>query len=135
MAIKYQIERVAKQIKIATKIKKFLIQISEHESSCIGILIDYHFGGEYLRMEVKQFSHVHTARIMLREALGSWQDKMSNQFISQGIFYTTWRSKDNELPIEIWYGCPQDNIDKELQKPNCKVVEQTIKEYDYVCEI
>ncbi len=135
MAIKYEIERATKQIRIVKKIKKLLIQLSEHESSRMRTLIDYHLGFDYLRLEVKQLSHIHIVRIILRELLGSWQDRMNNQFISMGILYTTWCSKDNELPIEIWYGCPQDNIDKELQKPNCKVIEQTIKEYDYVCEI
>ena len=135
MAIKYEIERATKQIRIVKKIKKLLIQLSEHESSRMHTLIDYHLGFDYLRLEVKQVLHIHIVRIILRELLGSWQDRMNNQFISMGILYTTWCSKDNELPIEIWYGCPQDIIDKELQKPNCKVIEQTIKEYDYVCEI
>ena len=98
-----------------------------------GFAADYFLSMDYLRVTIEKLSHLTKMRKILRESFGRWSDKMHNQFISGGSFITTW--KGNGVPIEIWYFCSPNNIDPELQKPNCRVIETAKIEQRYVCNL
>ena len=97
------------------------------------LAVDYVLSIDYLRVTIEKLSHLTKMRKILRESFGRWSDKMRNQFISCGSFITTW--KGNGVPIEIWYFCSPNNIDPELQKPNCRVIETAKIEQCYVCNL
>jgi len=130
MMLKDEIKRAEETMKRAEKILAIMGLIDEHKDKD---KFTYHFDSAYLRITIARLADLTKARKMLRDIFGEWTDRIINRFVSLGILYTTWVQKGHKNPIEIWYGCPIDNIDKKLQKPGCGVIVRTVKEHAYVC--
>ncbi len=124
-----EIKRITRGIDRAKEMLEIMDKIKSHKN----VNKANYYSGDYLRITVIKLSDLSAIRKMLRDILGSWEDKTRNQFCSMDLFITTWASK--EYPVEIWYECPHNNINEELQKDGCKIIERQVTEYDYVCGV
>ncbi len=124
-----EIKRVTREIDRAKEMLEIMDKIKRHKN----VNKANYYSADYLRITIIKMSDLSAIRKMLRDVLGGWEDKIRNQFCSIDLFITTWACK--KYPIEIWYECPQDKIDEELQKDGCKIVERQVTEYDYVCGV
>jgi len=133
MRLSDEIKRAEKQMLTGERVLAIMGLLQEHKN---GLECDYHFGGDYLRIEINRLAALTKTRKMLRDLFGEWSDKLSQRFVCENTLYTIWKPKNfSEYPIEIWYGCPVDNIDEKLKEPGCGIIERTIIEKDYVCDL
>ena len=127
------IERAKQRELAATEVLGVLKKLKEDKNN---IKASYDYSDGRLIIAPYKLSGITAIRKMLRLALGEWHDSLERQFISCGLLISVWESQSvHEPKIEIWYECPQDKIDKELQKNGCKIVERQMTGYDYVCDL
>ena len=88
--------------------------------------------GNMPRLVVYRFEDLHAARALLREAMGSWEDKLDHRWYSCGRTITSWRNPNTNL--ELWLECPVEEYPAELQSDHCRwEASGSLEEYAYVC--
>ena len=89
--------------------------------------------GNMPRLTVYRFEDLHAARALLREAMGSWEDKLDHRWYACGRTMTSWRNPNTN--VELWLECPVEEYPAELQSEHCqwKPDGHRSVEYAYVC--
>jgi len=119
-------------IEVQRRIGNILQKIKEYPNS---IDVHYFVSKNDVTICIYELPHLTIIRKMLRAILGTWSDELDNQWMGCVNLITSWKPKDNSIPIEIWFECSPDNIPEELHKPGCRVVEVDLKEKRYVCGV
>jgi len=89
--------------------------------------------GNTPRLTVYRFEDLHAARALLREAMGSWEDKLHQRWYSCGRTITSWRNPATN--IGLWLECSVAEYPPELQSEHCRWIPDSHNavEYSYIC--
>jgi len=71
------------------------------------------------RLIVHQLDDLTAARAFLRQAFGTWEDKLSLRWYSGGKTLTSWRSTSGS-PLALWLVCNPEDYPEALQGEYCR---------------
>jgi len=94
-----------------------------------------HLGSEGIVVEVRTLDELNAARQVLKNRLGTWEDRLDIIWFSCGKMLASY--KTTQHPVAIWLQAPPEDFPSDLQSKKCRIIKTAplVEErYAYVCE-